>query len=153
MGWNYLSIPKLQRCNRWSLGMDTQFHLTLYWACDYLSILGLKLNHVSERGPWIQPWMARVNASRGVTEANTITWLIAKQSTSERVIFYVIIINGIIWGQKLSRTGCLRLLIAILYLPSRICRICFDYGIFWVQCASSLRICTSKQWHGLLAYW
>ena len=22
MGWNYLSIPKLQRCNRWSLGMD-----------------------------------------------------------------------------------------------------------------------------------
>ena len=25
---------------------------TLYWACDYLSMLGLKLNHVSKRGPW-----------------------------------------------------------------------------------------------------
>ena len=40
MGWNYLSIPKLQRCNRWSLGMDKWFHPTLYWACDYLSMLG-----------------------------------------------------------------------------------------------------------------
>ena len=29
VGWNYLSIPKLQRCNRWSLGMDKLFHPTL----------------------------------------------------------------------------------------------------------------------------
>ena len=50
MGWNYLSIPKLQRCNRWSLGMDKIFYPTLYWACNYLSMLGLKLNHVSKRG-------------------------------------------------------------------------------------------------------
>ena len=50
MGWNYLSIPKLQRCNRWILGMDKQFHLTLYQACNYLSMLGLKLNYVSKRG-------------------------------------------------------------------------------------------------------
>ena len=45
MGWNYLSIPKLQRCNRWSLEMDT-----LYNGCNYLSMLGLKLIHVSKRG-------------------------------------------------------------------------------------------------------
>ena len=32
--------------------MDKKFHLTLYQACDYLSMLGLKLNHASERGPW-----------------------------------------------------------------------------------------------------
>ena len=25
MGWNYLSIPKLQRLHRWSLGMDNNF--------------------------------------------------------------------------------------------------------------------------------
>ena len=50
LGWNYLSIPKLQRCNRWSLRMDKKFHLTLCWACNYLSMLGLKLTHVSERG-------------------------------------------------------------------------------------------------------
>ena len=36
-GWNYLSIPKLQRCR-------------LYWACHYLSMLGLKLNNVIKRG-------------------------------------------------------------------------------------------------------
>ena len=52
MGRNYLSIPQLQRCNRWSLGMDKYFHPTYHRACDYLSMLGLKLNHVSKRGPW-----------------------------------------------------------------------------------------------------
>ena len=50
LGWNHWSIPKLQRCNRWSLGMDMLFHPTFNWACDYLSMLGLKLNHVSKRG-------------------------------------------------------------------------------------------------------
>ena len=54
MGWNYLSITKLQRWNRWSLGMEKQFHSTLSRAYDYLSMLGLglKLNHLSKRGYW-----------------------------------------------------------------------------------------------------
>ena len=34
-GWNYLSIPIPQQCNRWSLGMDYKFQHTLYWACDH----------------------------------------------------------------------------------------------------------------------
>ena len=46
----YLSIPKLQRWSRWSLGMDTEFHPIFYWACDSLSTLELKLNHVCKRG-------------------------------------------------------------------------------------------------------
>ena len=41
-GWSYLSIPKLQRCNRWSLGMEKQFHLTFYNGGNYISMLGLK---------------------------------------------------------------------------------------------------------------
>ena len=49
MGWNYLSIPKLQRLHRWSLGMDKSFHPTHYQACNYLSMLGLKINRVSKR--------------------------------------------------------------------------------------------------------
>ena len=50
----YLSIPKLQRCNRWSLGMDQWFHTTLYNGYNYLSMLGLTLNHVSKSGPrWL----------------------------------------------------------------------------------------------------
>ena len=48
---NCLSIPKLQRWNRWRLGMDKYFHPTLYWICNYLSMLRLKLTPVSHRGP------------------------------------------------------------------------------------------------------
>ena len=50
MEWSYLSIPKLQCLHCWSLGMDKWFHPTLYWACDYLSMLGVKFIHVSKRG-------------------------------------------------------------------------------------------------------
>ena len=41
---------KLQRHNRWRLAMEKYLHLTLYSAGDYLSTMGLKLNHVSKRG-------------------------------------------------------------------------------------------------------
>ena len=34
--------------------MDKKVHLTLYNGCDYLSMLRLKLTHVSNRGPWWQ---------------------------------------------------------------------------------------------------
>ena len=64
MGWNYLSIPKLQRLHRWSLGMDKYFHLTLYRACDYLCMLGLKLNHVSKRGHCLSSCQTFVLESR-----------------------------------------------------------------------------------------
>ena len=50
MGWKYLSIPKLQRRNHWSLGMNIKlFNPKLYGVCDYLSMLGLKLIHVGKR--------------------------------------------------------------------------------------------------------
>ena len=37
--------------SRWSLGMGRLIHPTLYWAWDYLSLLGLKLIRVSKLGP------------------------------------------------------------------------------------------------------
>ena len=37
--------------HRWSLEMVKLFNPTLHWACDYLSTLSLRLNHVSKRGP------------------------------------------------------------------------------------------------------
>ena len=54
MRWNYLSIPKLQRLHRWSLGVDKWFHLTriIMGVVNYLSMLGLKLIHVSRKGHW-----------------------------------------------------------------------------------------------------
>ena len=39
--------------------MDNYFHLTLYRACDYLSLVGLKLNHVTKRDPRWQKTNAR----------------------------------------------------------------------------------------------
>ena len=47
-GWNYVFIPKLQRCNRWSLWLDKQFHPTYYNGCNYLSEAVLKSIHVSK---------------------------------------------------------------------------------------------------------
>ena len=44
MGWNYVSILKLQRLYRWSLGMDKWFHPTLYWVCNYVFMLEWKLS-------------------------------------------------------------------------------------------------------------
>ena len=49
MGWNSLSILKLQRFNRWSLGMIKESYPILNNGCNYLSMLGLKLNNVSQR--------------------------------------------------------------------------------------------------------
>ena len=47
---------KLQWCSCRSLEMDKSLYSTIFWACDYLSMLGLKLIHVSKRCPslaWI----------------------------------------------------------------------------------------------------
>ena len=41
-------------CNLWSLGMNKWFHPTYYDGWNYLFMLRLQLNHVSERGPRYQ---------------------------------------------------------------------------------------------------
>ena len=52
MGWNYLSIPVAQL--KFGNGQVISSHTLL--ACDYLSMLGLKLNHVGKMGPRWQRW-------------------------------------------------------------------------------------------------
>ena len=52
VGWNYLSILKLQRLHRWSLGMDEKFHPTLYDGCIYLFMVGLKLIYINKTVVW-----------------------------------------------------------------------------------------------------
>ena len=44
--WHIRSAEKLK------FGNGQVIHLTLYWACNYLFMLGMNLNHVSKRGPW-----------------------------------------------------------------------------------------------------
>ena len=69
VGWNYLFIPKLQRWHRWSLGMDKWLHPILYNGCDYLSMLGFKLNHVSKRCP---RWQHGHDVNHGSTVLKTM---------------------------------------------------------------------------------
>ena len=81
MGWNYLSIPKLQRWNRWSLGMDKKFHSTLSWACNCFSMLGLKLNEISKWAPglllsWTELQHKHISSVPGRSFKHYLPWLI-----------------------------------------------------------------------------
>ena len=49
--WDEITYPFLFLNFNGCLGVDKQFHPTHYNGCYYLSMLGFKLNHVSERGP------------------------------------------------------------------------------------------------------
>ena len=42
--WDEITYPFPNFC--WSLGMDKLFHPTIYWAYNYLSMMGLKLIQV-----------------------------------------------------------------------------------------------------------
>ena len=81
-------------CTVGSLGMDKEHHLSLYWACDYLSILGLKLNHVSKMGPWsdwkqtiiwtnVDPVLWRMHVSRRVKEKNKSIHIVSTKCPSD----------------------------------------------------------------------
>ena len=45
-------IPIYKRRCRWNLEMDKLFQTTYHWACDYLSMLALRLIHFSKWSPW-----------------------------------------------------------------------------------------------------
>ena len=68
--WNYLSIPKLVWLHCWSLVMDNQFHPTLCNGCNYLSMLGLKIINVSNRGPRDHNWCSQKPAHISPSKAS-----------------------------------------------------------------------------------
>ena len=51
VGWNYLSVPKIQLLHHWCLWMHNEFHPSLNNEFNYLSILELSKDHVSKRDP------------------------------------------------------------------------------------------------------
>ena len=81
MGWNYLSIPKLQPCSRWSLGMDKSFHPILYNGHNYLSMFGIKLNLVSKRGHW-SPVITVMACWRPISADQEVLWLLRVWGTA-----------------------------------------------------------------------
>ena len=48
MELNYLSITRLKRANRCSLGMEKWFHTTFYWEFDHSSMLRFKFKMSTE---------------------------------------------------------------------------------------------------------
>ena len=60
-GGEYLSIPKRQPYDHGRMGMDKQFHPTVYWTCDYLSMLVIMLINVSKGATGISVFIYRVD--------------------------------------------------------------------------------------------
>ena len=56
------------------LGKDKQSHPTLDWACDYLSMLGIKLNHVSKRGHWSSRGQSVLEIPTGLSVRGRQLW-------------------------------------------------------------------------------
>ena len=83
VGLNYLCIPNLdlQRYNHWYLGIDKQFHPTFYRACDYLSMLGLKLFHFIKSDPSSQIKLTLVWLQCGMY---TLMWFLITMTLHKR---------------------------------------------------------------------
>ena len=56
--------------------MDKLFHPTLYNGCNYLSMLGLKVNHVSKRGHWGNPYTGKTESRLYVETEPTVPLLL-----------------------------------------------------------------------------
>ena len=80
MGLDYVSIAKLQQCNRWSLGMDKYFHPTLFinsqtstvaivevweWISNFIPhpLMQILLFHNCRNAPIPYPTMSQVIAA------------------------------------------------------------------------------------------
>ena len=100
---------KLQRLHHWSFGMGMWSHPILYNGCNYLTMLGLKLIHVSKRArahPWrnYRAHMLRQKRRRSwrYLEA-TITWRLGDKGR-QFLFHYSDVIMGTITSQTTSLT-------------------------------------------------
>ena len=107
MGWNYVSTHKLLRYKRWSLGIDKSLDITLYWECEYLSMLELELIYVSKRGYWFQMCRQRHTVS-GTPSWHGVWHKMGNHGPHYRRQSHQAIrrrINKIMQGPKAARSG------------------------------------------------
>ena len=73
--------------HHWSLGMAEAFHLTFYYRCDYLSMVQLKLNHVSKRRPWLSViWIKLIGIGLyPMLRADSRFWLVNNSGIWSRI--------------------------------------------------------------------
>ena len=63
VGWNYLSILKLQRLYRWSLGIDKYFYPTQSNGRNYFSMLGFKSTQINHNDYYNHKYHHRYGAA------------------------------------------------------------------------------------------
>ena len=79
------------RLHRWSLRMDRLFHPTLYLAYDKLSMLGIKIIHVSKRGP-------AVSLRSRAIDIDLFTWINRGAGLAKRVSTLTIVSIASNWS-------------------------------------------------------
>ena len=71
-----------------AVGMGIYFHLTLYWVCYFLSMLGLKIIRISNMGPCLNPTRCRYIAIWSTTQTRmrkTMEELDAHQTKQQNI--------------------------------------------------------------------
>ena len=100
MGWNYLSIPTPQL-----------FNPIVYNGCNYLSLLGLKLNHLIKMGPWHicckVCWQVVVQHLSGEIWRHIYSWGIVLLTCIRKIWWYIeknikVKRNDSKWGRMFS---------------------------------------------------
>ena len=136
VGLNNFSIPKLQRHNRWSFGADKSFHSTLYCACDYLSMLGLKLMSIKE--PQVS-WLMDYIHKNAVTTQTKIIVLVVSNNKQEFLI-YLFTTKTVAYNFELARRDiCYKILFHQLQNYRRVRFVVVCCGLPPVDCTHRLR--------------
>ena len=105
---------KRQRCSCRSLEMDDKsLHSTFYWVCDYLSMLGLKLIHVSKRCPslaWIHclTYFTGSEFLKWVSKSDILHWYLHLPGVSELTLFVYYLFETVLLSVAGKMKGGLR---------------------------------------------
>ena len=73
VGWNYLSNPHFKGCTIGDWEWISNF-INIFDACNYLSMLVLKLIHIDNRGPWYQTHRHSLDSYGFATQWEDIIW-------------------------------------------------------------------------------
>ena len=68
-------------------GIDKLFHPPLHWSRDYLSLLGFKSIHVSEKCPWYHSGIGSANERRRYTIVPLTVWAIHRMTPAVCLVF------------------------------------------------------------------
>ena len=128
---NNYPFPHFNGCTV-AVGNGYEFHTTHYTGCNCFSLLGLKLIHMSKRGPWNQTTNAKQTIGIFLQISLGYHWIFLLQPLSS------ICVTGMLFNGPLTRYVKLR----VPHAPGRKALVC-DPGIHHGTCATHLPWCMS----------